>query len=100
MLLSWDALLYVSPLIVSSFYPRDNRLVNWDCILLTAISDIEVRHRLNVIVVWYYSTPLSICCRCEHKTSLKISASWCIGPIKMYQFLAHQGMLQKNSTDG
>ena len=26
---------------------RDNRLVNWDCVLRTAISDIEVRRALR-----------------------------------------------------
>ena len=34
--------------VCSSFLPcRDNRLVNWDCVLRTAISDIEVRRALR-----------------------------------------------------
>ena len=40
---------------------RDKRLVNWDCKLLTAISDLEVEQREVKGHLWYFKYPLEHC---------------------------------------
>ena len=37
---------------------RDKRLVNWDCELLTAISDLEVEQRETQGYLWYFNYPI------------------------------------------